>query len=268
MTHYSSTGGGCPQLGGFEAAVLLLVFDSVEALDPVEVGLGLSSGGRLLWTRSQNVITSDRQDRWRAFSIESKLRFCSWVFFWVRSWWDFVIHGLIQDAAHAVKGETPSHPKQIITTCKFDSKSSHINLIYLLFSFWMTGARPLVREERKALQKLSRWLFRTLRNIVDQWIENFMADRSRKKCRDLNPSESGSFFLLKMVSCQKCHLVWNLLLPFSKGHFSGLLGLANTKTASRQNDAPSNPDLLRQEIESWFCWLITTRQKLGLSQTY
>ena len=81
MTHYSSTGGGCPQLGGFEAAVLLLVFDSVEALDPVEVGLGLSSGGRLLWTRSQNVITSDRQDRWRAFSIESKLRFCSWVFF-------------------------------------------------------------------------------------------------------------------------------------------------------------------------------------------
>ena len=81
MTHYSSTGGGCPQLGGFEAAVLLLVFDSVETLDPVEVGLGLSSGGRLLWTRSQNVITSDRQDRWRAFSIESKLRFCSWVFF-------------------------------------------------------------------------------------------------------------------------------------------------------------------------------------------
>ena len=89
-----------------------------------------------------------------------------------------------------------------------------------------------------------------------------------QKCRDLNPSESGSFLLLKMVSCQKCHLVWNLLLPFSKGHFSGLLGLANTKTASRQNDSPSNPVLLRQEIESRFCWLITTRQKLGLSQTY
>ena len=32
-------------MGGFEAAVLLLVFDSVEALDPVEVGLRLSSGG-------------------------------------------------------------------------------------------------------------------------------------------------------------------------------------------------------------------------------
>ena len=144
MTHYSSTGGGCPQLGGFEAAVLLLVFDSVEALDPVEVGLRLSSGGRLLWTRSQNDRTSDRQDCWRAFSIESKLRFCSWVFFWVKSWWDFVIHGLIQDAAHAVKGKTPSHPKQIITTCKFDSKSSHINLIYLYYTaFEWLGPVPL-----------------------------------------------------------------------------------------------------------------------------
>ena len=38
MTHYSSTGGGCPQLGGFEAAVLLLVVDSVETLDPVRGG--------------------------------------------------------------------------------------------------------------------------------------------------------------------------------------------------------------------------------------
>ena len=77
----------------------------------------------------------------------------------------------------------------------------------------------------------------------------------------ISPSENG--FLAKSVNLSETFCFLSAEVTF----LGYLVWLNCTKTDSRQNDSPSNPVLSRQEID-WLCWLITTRQKLGLSQTY
>ena len=85
-----------------------------------------------------------------------------------------------------------------------------------------------------------------------------MADRSNKKCRDLNPSElcqkwvispSENGFLAKSVTLSETFCFLSAEVTF----LGYLVRLNYTKTAFRQNYSPSYPVLSREEIESWFC---------------